>query len=286
MRKIPLHIAEKLIGLTEGGSIPSSLLRHETIDAMVGNGVLTKIVTGRGRAVFRLPDEERLTAFLRNHYGVSDLRTYIQALRNTDLTRAEAVDAASDSKLKPIRTFYGFPVNVIEPMVCKLNGEPFPLEPREGAFTFIYDFKSFIPPRNATIVGVENPENFRYADRHGGLFRELHPLFVSRYPQSGDLVRWLKTIGNPYLHFGDFDIAGLNIYVNEFQKHLGERARFFLPDGVDALLAEKGNRAGYDRQELAFDANSVSDENVRALLAIINRHKKGLEQEALIGHAL
>jgi len=35
-------------------------------------------------------------------------------------------------------------------------------------------------------------------------------LFVSRYPQtqSKDLLNWLQSIPNPYLHFGDFDLTG------------------------------------------------------------------------------
>ena len=46
-------------------------------------------------------------------------------------------------------------------------------------------------------------------------------LFVCRYPQSNDLIKWLQSIPNRYLHFGDLDFAGINIYLNEFKKYLG-----------------------------------------------------------------
>ena len=36
-------------------------------------------------------------------------------------------------------------------------------------------------------------------------------LFVSRYPQSTDLRSWLQNIPNRYIHFGDFDLAGIHI---------------------------------------------------------------------------
>lgn len=76
---------------------------------------------------------------------------------------------------------------------------------------------------------IEDPSNFRHLQKQRKLFGDIHPLFVSRCPQSKDLIKWLQTIPNRYLHFGDFDFAGLNIYINEFKKHLHDIASFYLP---------------------------------------------------------
>ena len=114
------------------------------------------------------------------------------------------------------------------------------------------------------------------------LFDNVQPLFVSRYPQSKDLVRWLETIPNRYLHFGDFDLAGLNIYVNEVKKHLQDRASFFLPVDIEKILAEKGNRKNYDRQTVQFDKSKIKEENVLMLLKLIEKYKKGLDQEIFV----
>ena len=91
------------------------------------------------------------------------------------------------------------------------------LYPTEGTFQFIYDYERFILPADITIVGIENPENFRQISQQQYLFKDIKPLFVCRYPQnqSKDLLKWLQSIPNSYLHFGDFDLAGIGIYLNE-----------------------------------------------------------------------
>lgn len=61
-------------------------------------------------------------------------------------------------------------------------------------------------------------------------------LFVSRFPQSLDLRLWLKDIPNSYVHFGDFDIYGIQIFLTEFQKYLGERSSFLIPVDIEERL--------------------------------------------------
>jgi hypothetical protein len=107
-------------------------------------------------------------------------------------------------------------------------------------------------------------------------------LFVSRYPQNKDLIRWLQKIPNNYLHFGDFDFAGLNIYLNEFKKYLHHKAEFFLPTDIENLIISKGNRDLYNKQKIQFDENQVNEENILILLQCIKKYKKGLEQEILL----
>jgi hypothetical protein len=95
-------------------------------------------------------------------------------------------------------------------------------------------------------------------------------------------VRWLDSIPNDYLHFGDFDIAGLNIYWNEYKKYLQDKASFFLPGNTEKLLSSRGNRDNYDNQTVQFDVQLVDEENVLILLQLIEKYRKGLEQEILI----
>jgi hypothetical protein len=195
------------------------------------------------------------------------------------LSRADAIEIASDSKLKSVRTFKGFLVNCFQPINCLLNNLPIILQPNEGTFTFIYDFESFFPSANTTIVGIENPENFRHIQKQKKLFENIQPFFVSRYPQSKDLIKWLCKIPNNYLHFGDFDFAGLNIYINEYKKNLQGKSTFFLPPNIERLLSSKGNRDNYHNQTIQFDINEIEEENIFTLLKLIEKYKKGLEQE-------
>lgn len=265
--------------MQNGEKIPFSKVKHSVIEAMIDNGILKKQTLGRSKALVYLIDKSKLEAYLKNHFGIESLENYVEGLRRKDLTRAEAVDISSNSKLKSVRTFKGFLVNCFQPVNCKLNGTALTIQPKEGTFTFIYDFENFYPADNITIVGIENPSNFRYIERQQKLFDSIQPLFVSRYPQSKDLVKWLQTIPNKYLHFGDFDFAGLNIYINEFKKHLQDRASFFLPTDIQKLLDNKGNHDNYNNQTVQFDKTKIKEENVLTLLKLIEKYKKGLEQE-------
>ena len=256
-------------------------MKHPAIDAMLDNGILKKQIQGRSKALIYLNNKNLLTAYLQNHFGIEDIETYIAFAKKDEISRAEAIEISSNSKLKSTRTFKGFLVNSYEPVECVLNNERIIIEPKEGTFTFIYDYENFIPSTDITIVGIENPENFRHIQKQRKLFENIRPLFVSRYPQNKDLIRWLTSIPNYYLHFGDLDFAGINIYWNEFKKYLQQRAGFFLPDGIEELIAKNGNRELYNNQILQINTKAIDEKNVLDLIEFIEKYKKGLEQELL-----
>jgi hypothetical protein len=276
---LPISIAEKLTALQNGEKVPFSKLKHSVVESMIDNGILKKQIQGRSKTLIYLSNKNSLPDYLKNHFGIDSLENYIIAFKKEDLSRGEAVEVSSNSKLKSIRTFKGFLVNCFQPVECKLNGKQITIEPKEGTFTFIYDYDRFTPSDNITIVGIENPENFRHVQKQKKLFENIQPLFVSRYPQSKDLIKWLQTIPNNYLHFGDFDFAGLNIYCNEYKKHLKDKAKFFLPPDIEKLLSTKGNRDNYNNQTIQFDKNEIGEKNILSLLGLIEKYKKGLEQE-------
>ncbi len=276
---LPVSIAEKLIAMQIGEKIPFSKVKHSVVVAMLENGILKKQIQGRSKAVIYLTNRDGLSAYLKNHFGIDSLENYIKVLQRADSSRGEVIDISSNSKLKSIRTFKGFLVNCFQPVECKLNGKPITIQPHEGTFTFIYDYDSFTLSSSITIVGIENPENFRFIQKQKMLFENIQPLFVSRYPQNKDLIKWLQRIPNNYLHFGDFDFAGLNIYCNEYKKHLKGKATFFMPPDLEKLISTRGNRDNYNNQIILFDKNEIGEENILILLRLIEKNKKGLEQE-------
>ena len=237
---------------------------------------------GTQQSVFCL-DAVALQAYIDNHFGIADLQRYVEMLDAEHLLRSHSVRLSGNSKIKNIRSFKGFLVNCLEPISVCLNGSELNLTPVPGAFTYVYDFEQFIPAADVTIVGVENGENFRYLERQQYLFPDQKFLFVSRYPQSGDLVRWLRGIDNPYLHFGDFDFSGIRIYLTEFKKYLQDRAEFFIPPGIDYLLGRYGNRDLYEGQfNQLSELPCLPESGLQLLVELICREKKGLEQEVLI----
>lgn len=281
---LPIGIAEKLILLQNGEKVPYSKLRHTVIITMLENGILEQQIQGRSKKNIFLRSPERLNDYLSNHFGINSLHDYIWVHKQEDTLRSDLVEISSDSKLKKVRTFKGFLVNSYFPIQARLNNELFLINPKEGCFQFIYDFEHFSVSDDITIVGVENPENFRYIDKQKYLFEGIKPLFVSRYPQNQnkDLIKWLQSIPNHYLHFGDMDLAGIGIYQNEYNKYLGNKANYFVPDNTKEMLERYGNRKLYDNQKDNIDRSTINEPKLNYLISLIHELKKGLEQEIFI----
>lgn len=282
---LPLNIAEKLLLISNGDKIPACKLNHSIFHELILEGIIHK--PGKIRSTIQIIDKQQLKLFLKNHYSIDNLTLYIETLKQESLIRADLVAVATDSKVRYLRTFKGFLVNCYSPLHASLNSEEVSIYPHEGTFNFIYDFESFIPDKDITIVGIENPENFRHIGSQRYLFNNIKPLFVSRYPQyqSKDLIRWLHVIPNNYLHFGDFDFAGIGIFLNEFKKTLDHRANLFIPDNIDTLIRKAGSKTRYDVQRINFDPNIITDKDILHLVDSIHRNKKGLDQEIFIKEA-
>jgi hypothetical protein len=250
---------------------------------MLDDGILQKQQLGKTKALLFIRDKEKVAPYLSNHFGIRSLDEYIFTLESDEQSRAANVAVSGNSKLQTVRTFKGFLVSSYATINATLNGRPFNINPAEGCYTFIHDYESFIPDAAVTIVGIENPENFRYIDKQQYLFEDLQPLFVCRYPQSNDLVKWLKGITNPYLHFGDFDLSSISIYQSEYKKHLAERATFYLPLNVESFFEQFGNKELFNKQYNPLSNYSAEEDSLKMLLDIIFKYKKVLEQEIFIG---
>jgi hypothetical protein len=280
--KLPVHIAEKLLQLLQGDTVPSSAAKHATIEELIAEGIIER--RGRIQRTLFTSNKNAFQIYLQSKYSINDLAQYIQTIKQTDVSRSQLVAASSDSKLKAIRTFKGFLVNSYLPLKASINGAEITLNPTDGIFQFIYDYEQFSIPSDVTVVGIENPENFREISKQRYLFEDLTPLFVSRYPQnqSKDMLKWLLSISNNYLHFGDFDLAGIGIYLNEYKKYLADRATFLVPDNIEETIARYGNRSRYNNQKENFDISSLKEKKLLALIEIIHKYKKGLDQEVFI----
>ncbi len=281
--RLSLPLAKKLNILKSEGSLIASQLSQSVATDLVSDGILVRQTQGRTKAKWLLREPALLDSYLRNRYDISDLTKYIAGLENESLTGKQGIEISNNTKARRIRHFKGFLVNSYLRFTYTLNGRTNEFEPVEGSFMYIHDFESFSVPIEYTLVGVENPENFRYVGLQKHLFPDKLPIFFSRYPQSNDLVNWMLRVSNPYLHFGDFDFAGLQIYLSEFKKHLSDRANYYLPPDLSNLVNRYGNRDLYDNQlHLRPNILTYNDSEVLKVLEILDKEKKGLEQEALI----
>ncbi len=288
MEKLGLRDAKQILAMLNGEEIASSKLSSHIVALLRQEGLLLSKSNG-SRCKYRIDSSrwEACRIFLSQQFGLRcSLEEWIA--KGSDLMRAELVHLAGDSKFKSVGTFHGFLVDCYSPISATLGGRPFLLQSVDGSSIFISKSEEFDVPVNVTIVGVENAENFMQIRRQRKFFESLMPgrqlLFVCRYPQNAlaDLRKWLCRIPNEYVHFGDFDLAGIHIYMSEFYSLLGERASFLMPKDIAERLAN-GNTSLYDRQYLKFKDMEVEDMRVQPLVDLINHYHRGYEQEGYIG---
>lgn len=272
-------ISASIQALISGEQVAGSKLSRSLLDELMEEGLL--MVSTRGsRKSYRARDTEALKRYLTD----KDESFRMLDVGTTD-SRASMAAETGNSKLIAVRSCPGFPVNSYIPISCLLRGEEFVINPNEGCFVFIDDWKHFAIPEDVVVVGIENMENFRMIRRQRKLFESVlgddSLLFVSRYPQSTDLRNWLMSIPNRYIHFGDFDLAGINIFLTEFYKYLGHRSSFMIPVDIENRLSA-GSADRYNKQYNRYHSLKCDVPYLQSLVDTINKYHRGYDQEGYI----
>lgn len=274
-----MAISASIQALVLGELVAGSRLNSKLLDELMAEGLLS-VVTRGARKSYRARDVEVLKRYLIDRdekYRMLEVPSYD--------SRASMAAETGNSKLMTIRTCPGFPVNSFEPIECSLNDESFVVNPTKGSFVYVDDWQHFSIPQDIVIVGIENVENFRMIRHQRRLFKtvlgDIPLLFVSRYPQSTDLRNWLIQISNQYVHFGDFDLAGLRIYETEFYKYLSNRASFLIPEDIEVRL-QNGSTERYNKQYDKFKNYKPTDNRLMTLFNLIHKYHRCYDQEGYI----
>ena len=212
-----LAMARLVLKMLGGELIPYTKFDGLIANRLMDEGIITIVPRGSKRS-FRMIDPEGCRIYISQNYTSGmELEDWIEMKNCPDeVLRSEQVAKAGDSKLRYTRTFKGFLLNCYTPIEATFHGEPCVLSPLQGTSIFMQDYEYFRIPEDVVVVGIENGENFQHIRAQKYLFEGMKVLFVSRYPQSKDLCNWLKIIPNRYIHFGDIDLAGISIFLNEF----------------------------------------------------------------------
>lgn len=275
-----MAISASIKALLKGEQVAGSKISSQLTDELMAEGLLSVVARG-SRKSYRARDTDALRRYLID----KDESYRVLEIDVSDSCASMARDTGN-SKLAAVRSCPGFPINCYEPIACRLNGSPWMVNPQEGSFLFVADWKTFVIPEDVIVVGIENMENFRKIRQQRALFSSelgLHRLlFVSRYPQSTDLRSWLCSIPNHYIHFGDFDLAGISIFLTEFHAHLGERSSFLIPKDIEQRLANNGTEQRYNAQYQKFKNLTTHIPALQNLIDAINKYRRGYDQEGYI----
>lgn len=270
--------------LIEGQQVASSKLNERLVNELMDEGLLF-VEVHSSRKSYRARDVEALKRFLID----KDESYRILETQSSD-NRASMAANTGNSKLKTVRSCPGFPVNSYEDIVCTLGGKEIVVHPPEGSFQYICLWEDFKIPADVIVIGIENMENFRWIRKQRKFFQDYlqqrglptKVIFVSRYPQSTDLRNWLCSIPNYYLHFGDFDLAGINIFLAEFRQYIGkDRTSFLIPDDIPSRL-KSGSNQRYDNQYERYNRLQSEDNDLQKLINLIHAERKAYDQEGYI----
>ena len=274
-----MAISASIQALISGEQVAGSKLSSKLLDELMAEGLLS-VVTHGSRKSYRARDVEALKRYL-----IDKDESYRMLEVSSFVSRASLAAETGNSKLMTVRSCPGFPVNSYKPISCSLCDKDFVVNPHEGSFVFIDNWRQFSIPQDIVVVGIENMENFRRIRQQKKLFESvlgnMPLLFVSRYPQSTDLRNWLMGIPNRYVHFGDFDLAGIHIFLTEFQKYLGDRASFLIPSDIEQRLTQ-GSATRYNIQYNKFHTLRCTDTKLQSLIGLIMNYHKCYDQEGYI----
>lgn len=282
--KLSLSLARTLLLLTNQDFIPQSQFSDKKLmEKLVEEGVLLVSSLSKTKKLVRIKSIDYLNSYLANQYNISDLVEYIKVLDNKEAERADFALASGDSKTKSVNVMSGFMVNAYEEFYGLLNDQEILLKPNPGSFIYINDYHNFKIPEDIIIVVIENWENFKYVKSQKNLFpKDQKKLFAWRY-QNNALGNWLSNLPNKYLHFGDFDLVGLNIYLNFRNKRTSQNSSYLVPENIELLIEKYGNHELYLKQlNYIKNINFSIYPEISQLADLINKYKKGLEQEILI----
>lgn len=285
---IPISFIEKLILISNKETVSigqfKSKQNKELLEIFLGENILQKSKKKNSFIVYT-NNNEQLRNFIRERYGIVNLEDYYHLLNNPNSTKSESAQIASDSKTKRTKVYTGFFVRTFADVEGNLNGENINLKTLKGSSLFISDFRNLIIPENITIVGIENPETFYLIENYKHYFEKIEPLFLLRFNNKA-FIEWLKLIPNKYLHFGDFDLSGIAIYILEYRNKIGfKRCNYFIPNNIDKLIDNSKNYKDYTKQlydpkVIGLDFDNYPE--IKKLASIIKKYRKTIEQEALM----
>jgi len=239
-------------------------------------------------AVVYLNDSATLLGVIRaNGYEVNsseDIDYFISQYKDIK-SRDEISRNYSNTKRVESKSFNGLMVSVLKKLEVEIGDKKQYLYPMNGCGTFIHYTLKFNIDNETIVVGVENPQVVWYIQKYKHLFEEEKKyifLSISEYKTTYQ-YEWLESFYGEYIHFGDFDLAGVNIYLKTIVPRLknAKAVSFLIPKNIYKLMKEKKYKKDYSRQMRYFNIHSDKDENLQTLINFIKNNKITLEQEHL-----
>jgi len=270
--------------LLENRVITSGKFINKTIiNKLELNGSIKLIRKSAQRKILHLEKQENVYLFLKdNEYNISnilDFDIYLNEIFKKTPSRDIIQKWHNSTKIKKSESLKGLYISSLNNIDIKIDDEIVTIVPTNGIGYFCFYTQKITISEDTIIVGVENYQVIWFAKKYKGFFKDKNILFVVRNKY---MREWISSIENEYIHFGDYDLAGINIYLNDIVPRLKKSKKYsmFIPDDIDYLIKEYGDFVLFEKQT-KYKNIIVNDLKINALKNTIKKYKKGLEQEGL-----
>jgi len=282
--KINKHDFTKLKILLEKGTITKSAFKNQDIvDGLKQNGsVKDGKKTPKLRYIELLKPENIFLFLQQNNYNINsleDIDSYIEDMFNSSVSRDTIQKHTSNTKSKTSKSLKGLYVSSLQDIDIKIDDEVVTIIPQNGMGYFLFYTQKVELFEDTVIVGIENYQVVWFAKKYKEFFKDKKVLFV--YINT-IFLKWIEDKENEYIHFGDYDLAGINIYLNKVIPRLKKvkKHSIFIPKDIEKLVQKDGDSELFKKQ-LRYENITASQDNIAKLISTIKYYKKGLEQEGL-----
>jgi len=271
--------------LLEKGTITEKAFNNqEIVEGLKLNGSVINGKKTPSRRYLKLQNPENVFLFLQsNQYNIASIEyidNYIVDMFDSPALRRDTIQKNNFStKAKVSKSQKGLYISSLEKIDIKLDDEVVTITPQNGMGYFFFHTQKIDLFEDTVIVGVENYQVVWFAKKYQKFFQDKKVLFVVT---ESYFFQWIEDKENEYIHFGDYDLAGINIYLNTVVPRLkkSKKHSMFIPKNIESLMKKSKNSELYKDQQ-QYKNLHTSDENINALIKIIHKYKSGLEQEGL-----
>lgn len=243
--------------------------------------VFTRI--GKSRGSYSVTDTALFLELCSQYDPIlKDLDAAAQLIAGGVESRAEKVTLFGNSKQDGAdRTVKGFTILADKITKIQYQGGDYVIGPKVGLH--VVDRNSLLLPKDVSVIIVENAEclyDLRWIPNAGLKNEDWPHIILCRFPICEEAKLWLESIPNRILYFGDFDLAGIQIYETEFKRRLRDRISFILPRDLEERIRKKGNPALYTKQiNKGFASVTSPSEELKGLIALLHGLQSCYEQE-------
>ena len=269
--------------LTDGSITFGKFSNKAIVEKLKLNGAVEIQRETPKRQIVHLKKEQNVFSFLKNNdYNIATLQeidAYIDEVLDSPPSRAKIQQYSNGTKAKKSDSLKGLYVSSLKNIDIKLNNEIVTIIPTNGVGYFLFHTEKIEIFKDTIIVGIENYQVTWFAKKYQQFFNSDNFLFVVINPY---MLKWIENLENEYIHFGDYDLAGINIYQNKVVPRLKKCKKYsiFIPDDIEILIHKYGTEKLYTDQ-IRYKNLVINYDEINILKEIIKKQKKGIEQEGL-----